>query len=106
MQVGFLSSLLTAALCIDAPHVCFLQSTRDRLWQQQRQLKEGSVFVTNPMLVQDMQVWSAVVVLGSMARRQRAAVVDSTCIHAMQTQHQADPLLLSLDANGWTGLLS
>jgi hypothetical protein len=33
-----------------------LKSRRDRLWQQQRTLKEGSVFVTNPMLLQDMQV--------------------------------------------------
>jgi len=36
-----------------------LQATRDRLWQQQRQMKEETVFVTNPKLLQDMQVSSA-----------------------------------------------
>lgn len=42
-----------------------LKSTRDRLWQQQRTLKEGSVFVTNPMLLQDMQVRATVLCCAS-----------------------------------------
>lgn len=47
---------LENALAGKRDELASLKSTRDRLWQQQRQLKEGSVFVTNPMLLQDMQV--------------------------------------------------
>lgn len=47
---------LETALAGKRDELASLKSTRDRLWQQQRQLKEGSVFVTNPLLLQDMQV--------------------------------------------------
>jgi hypothetical protein len=47
---------LEAALAGKRDELASLKSTRDRLWQQQRQLKQDSVFVTNPMLLQDMQV--------------------------------------------------
>lgn len=47
---------LEAALAGKRDDLASLKSTRDRLWQQQRQMKEDSVFVTNPMLLQDMQV--------------------------------------------------
>ncbi len=47
---------LEAALAGKRDELATLKSTRDRLWQQQRQLKEGSVCVTNPLLIQDMQV--------------------------------------------------
>lgn len=47
---------LEAALAGKRDELAALKSTRDRLWQQQRQLKEGSVCVTNPLLIQDMQV--------------------------------------------------
>jgi hypothetical protein len=47
---------LEGALAGKRDELASLKSTRDRLWQQQRQLKESSVFVTNPMLLQDMQV--------------------------------------------------
>lgn len=50
---------LEGALAGKRDELASLKSTRDRLWQQQRQLKEGSVFVTNPMLLQDMQVRQA-----------------------------------------------
>jgi len=33
-----------------------LKATRDKLRQQGRQIKEHSVYVANPMLLQDMQV--------------------------------------------------
>jgi histone deacetylase 6 len=47
---------LEAALSGKRDELASLKSTRDRLWQQQRQLKEDSVFVTKPMLLQDIQV--------------------------------------------------
>lgn len=47
---------LEAALAGKRDELASLKSTRVRLWQQQRQLKEGSVCVTNPLLIQDMQV--------------------------------------------------
>lgn len=52
---------LDAALKGKRDELASLKGKRDRLWQQQRTLKEGSVFVTNPMLLQDMQVRVATV---------------------------------------------
>jgi cell division septum initiation protein DivIVA len=47
---------LEAALAGSRDELAGLQATRDKMRQQGRQLKENSVYVSNPMLLQDMQV--------------------------------------------------
>jgi hypothetical protein len=47
---------LEAALAGSRDELAGLKATRDKMRQQGRQLKENSVYVSNPMLLQDMQV--------------------------------------------------
>jgi histone deacetylase 6 len=47
---------LEAALAGSRDELAGLKAARDKMRQQGRQLKENSVYVSNPMLLQDMQV--------------------------------------------------
>lgn len=47
---------LEAALAGRRDELARLKATRDKLRQQGRQIKENNVYVSNPMLLQDMQV--------------------------------------------------
>lgn len=51
---------LEAALAGSRDELAGLKATRDKMRQQGRQLKENSVYVSNPMLLQDMQVRGSV----------------------------------------------
>lgn len=47
---------LEAALAGRRDELAGLKATRDKMRQQGRQLKENSMYIANPMLLQDMQV--------------------------------------------------
>lgn len=47
---------LDAALAGRRDELASLKATRDKVRQQGRQMKEGNVYVSNPILLQDMQV--------------------------------------------------
>jgi chromosome segregation ATPase len=56
---------LEAALAGSRDELAGLKVTRDKMRQQGRQLKENSVYVSNPMLLQDMQVMHGAVWLSA-----------------------------------------